>query len=164
MLCSECYHEGRFVIGHSSMDFIKIDPTKECGDHDGDSWTDQETLLLLEALEIYNDCWNEIAEHVGTKSKAQCILHFLRLPIEDGLLEKVEVPSSSGQTYGLVKYSHDGSYLNENGISSGFYFPHVYLVNWRFVNSLFTCNICLCSASCISMLIHSLLSHLFRTP
>ncbi|KAK9128347.1 hypothetical protein Syun_017144 [Stephania yunnanensis] len=60
----------RFVIGHSSIDFIRMDPTKDFGDLDGDNWTDQETLLLLEGLELYNDNWNDIAKHVGTKSKA----------------------------------------------------------------------------------------------
>ncbi|KAJ6681624.1 SWI/SNF COMPLEX-RELATED [Salix koriyanagi] len=93
LLCSDCFHEGRFVTGHSSLDFIKVDSTKDYSDIDGESWSDQETLLLLEAMEIYNENWNEIAEHVGTKSKAQCILHFLRLPVEDGLLENIEVPS-----------------------------------------------------------------------
>ncbi|XP_048226832.1 SWI/SNF complex subunit SWI3C [Ricinus communis] len=95
LLCSDCFHEGRFVTSHSSLDFIKMDPTKDYGDLDGESWSDQETLLLLEAMEIYNDNWNEIAEHVGSKSKSQCILHFLRLPMEDGLLENIEVPSIS---------------------------------------------------------------------
>ncbi|XP_050208575.1 SWI/SNF complex subunit SWI3C [Mercurialis annua] len=95
LLCSNCFHEGRFVTGHSSLDFIKMDPTKDYGDLYGESWSDQETLLLLEAMEIYNDNWNEIAEHVGSKSKSQCILHFLRLPMEDGLLENIEVPSNS---------------------------------------------------------------------
>ncbi|KAI9395062.1 hypothetical protein POPTR_005G180800v4 [Populus trichocarpa] len=93
LLCPDCFHEGRFVTGHSSLDFIKVDSTKDYGDIDGESWSDQETLLLLEAMEIYNENWNEIAEHVGSKSKAQCILHFLRLPVEDGLLENIEVPS-----------------------------------------------------------------------
>ncbi|CAO2834563.1 unnamed protein product [Amaranthus hypochondriacus] len=119
LLCSDCYHEGRLVIGHSSIDFSKVDPTKESGDQDGESWTNQETLLLLEALEIYNDNWNEIAEHVGTKSKAQCILHFLRLPVEDSLLGKVEVPSSCSKTNGILKDKISRSHLNENGVSSG---------------------------------------------
>jgi len=29
-----------------------------------------------------------VSEHVGTKTQDECILHFLRLPIEDGFLEK----------------------------------------------------------------------------
>ncbi|KAA8538424.1 hypothetical protein F0562_028030 [Nyssa sinensis] len=95
LLCLDCFHEGRFVTGHSSLDFIRVDSTKDYGDLDGECWTDQETLLLLEAMEIYNENWNEIAEHVGTKSKAQCILHFIRLPMEDSPLENIEVPTLS---------------------------------------------------------------------
>lgn len=53
----------------------------------GGKWTDQETLLLLEALELYKENWNEIAEHVATKTKAQCILHFVQMPIEDTFVD-----------------------------------------------------------------------------
>lgn len=51
-------------------------------------WTEQETLLLLEGLEIYRDDWNKVCEHVGTRTQDECILHFLRLPIEDPYLEE----------------------------------------------------------------------------
>ncbi|XP_069122462.1 SWI/SNF complex subunit SMARCC1-like [Argopecten irradians] len=51
-------------------------------------WTDQETLLLLEALEMYKDDWNKVSEHVGSRTQDECILHFLRLPIEDPFLEE----------------------------------------------------------------------------
>ncbi|ESP02982.1 hypothetical protein LOTGIDRAFT_177862 [Lottia gigantea] len=51
-------------------------------------WTDQETLLLLEALEMYKDDWNKVCEHVGSRTQDECILHFLRLPIEDPYLEE----------------------------------------------------------------------------
>ncbi|KAL5257926.1 hypothetical protein ACHWQZ_G012765 [Mnemiopsis leidyi] len=50
-------------------------------------WTDQETLLLLEALDMYRDDWNNVAEHVGTRTQDECIMHFLKLPIEDPFLE-----------------------------------------------------------------------------
>lgn len=71
-----------------------MDFSKDLCDHDGESWTDQETFFLLEALEIYGENWNEISEHVGTKSKAQCILHFIRLPMESSLLENIEIPQA----------------------------------------------------------------------
>lgn len=51
-------------------------------------WTDQETLLLLEALEMYKDDWNKVSEHVGSRTQDECILQFLRLPIEDPYLEE----------------------------------------------------------------------------
>merc|ERR1739846_153103 len=53
-------------------------------------WTQQETLLLLEALEMYKDDWNKVCEHVGSRTQDECILHFLRLPIEDPYLEKAD--------------------------------------------------------------------------
>lgn len=96
-----------------------MDSTRDYGELDGDSWTDQETLLLLEAVEIYNENWNEIAEHVGTKSKAQCILHFLRLPMEDGKLENINVPSMSLSSNVMNKDDNKRSHPHSNGDSTG---------------------------------------------
>ena len=115
-LCSDCFHDARFVPGHSSLDFQRVDGTKDGSDNDGDSWTHEETLLLLEGLEKYNDNWNAIAEHVGTKSKAQCIHHFIRIPVEDGLLESIEVPEASVSSR---VQSNGFSYSNSNGGISG---------------------------------------------
>ncbi|XP_065344362.1 SWI/SNF complex subunit SMARCC2 isoform X3 [Cloeon dipterum] len=53
-------------------------------------WTEQETLMLLEGLELYKDDWNKVCEHVGSRTQDECILHFLRLPIEDPYLEGAE--------------------------------------------------------------------------
>lgn len=85
-LCTECYNNGKFGSGMCPSDFILMEPGDASG-ASGGKWTDQETLLLLEALELYKENWNEIAEHVATKTKAQCILHFLQMPIEDGFLD-----------------------------------------------------------------------------
>ncbi|KAJ8762768.1 hypothetical protein K2173_022897 [Erythroxylum novogranatense] len=115
LLCSNCFHESRFVASHSSLDFVKMDSTNDYGDLDGESWSDQETLLLLEAVELYHENWNEIAEHVGTKSKAQCILHFLRLPMEDGLLENIEVPKISQLSNAVSRDEHGRLYPSSNG-------------------------------------------------
>uniref|UniRef100_G3PGL0 SWI/SNF related, matrix associated, actin dependent regulator of chromatin subfamily c member 2 n=1 Tax=Gasterosteus aculeatus aculeatus TaxID=481459 RepID=G3PGL0_GASAC len=40
-------------------------------------WTEQETLLLLEALEMFKDDWNKVSEHIGSRTQDECILHFL---------------------------------------------------------------------------------------
>jgi SWI/SNF related-matrix-associated actin-dependent regulator of chromatin subfamily C len=66
----------------SKTDFILMDSAEVSGAR-GTSWTDEETLLLLEALEIFGGKWAEIAEHVATKTKTQCMLHFLQMQIED---------------------------------------------------------------------------------
>ncbi|XP_052193243.1 SWI/SNF complex subunit SWI3D [Diospyros lotus] len=85
-LCSECFNNGKFDSDMSPMDFILMEPAEAAG-VSGGKWTDQETLLLLEALELYKENWNEIAEHVATKTKAQCILHFVQMPIEDTFMD-----------------------------------------------------------------------------
>ncbi|CAL9151206.1 unnamed protein product [Musa hybrid cultivar] len=85
-LCADCYNDGKFGSGMLPADFILMESAEGPGLSVG-SWTDQETLLLLEALELFGENWNEIAEHVATKTKAQCILHFLQMPIEDSFLE-----------------------------------------------------------------------------
>ncbi|KAF9151869.1 hypothetical protein BG015_006113 [Linnemannia schmuckeri] len=84
-LCSNCYLEGRFPSTMSSGDFIRFQSQSYKQSSD-EPWTDQETLLLLEGLELYDEDWNLVAEHVGTRGREQCILHFLQLPIEDPYL------------------------------------------------------------------------------
>ena len=37
---------------------------------------------------MYKDDWNKVCEHVGSRMQDECILHFLRLPIEDPYLEE----------------------------------------------------------------------------
>ncbi|CAN6297980.1 unnamed protein product [Urochloa humidicola] len=81
-LCCDCYNEGKFDPGMAKTDFILMDSSEVSG-ASGTSWTDEETLLLLEGLEIFGGKWAEIAEHVATKTKAQCMLHFLQMQIED---------------------------------------------------------------------------------
>ncbi|XP_031681061.1 SWI/SNF complex subunit SMARCC2 isoform X3 [Oncorhynchus kisutch] len=71
-------------------------------------WTEQETLLLLEGLEMYKDDWNKVSEHVGSRTQDECILHFLRLPIEDPYLE--DMSSSLGPlAYQPVPFSQAGN-------------------------------------------------------
>lgn len=116
-LCLNCFHDAKYITGHSSLDFTKTDSKREPLENESDSWTDQETLLLLEGIEKYNDRWNEIAGHVGTKSKAQCIQHFIRLPVEDGLLENMDVPEMP-QSDGMEREAPSSSYI-PNGETSG---------------------------------------------
>lgn len=56
-------------------------------------WTDAETLRLLEGLERFDDDWGEIAEHVGTRTREECVLQFLQLDIEEKYLDS-EAPIS----------------------------------------------------------------------
>ncbi|XP_046658694.1 SWI/SNF complex subunit SMARCC2 isoform X2 [Homalodisca vitripennis] len=73
-------------------------------------WTEQETLLLLEALELYKDDWNKVCEHVGSRTQDECILHFLRLPIEDPYLEDHEAGGALGPlAYQPIPFSKAGN-------------------------------------------------------
>uniref|UniRef100_A0AAX7VAH1 SWI/SNF related, matrix associated, actin dependent regulator of chromatin subfamily c member 2 n=1 Tax=Astatotilapia calliptera TaxID=8154 RepID=A0AAX7VAH1_ASTCA len=71
-------------------------------------WTEQETLLLLEALEMYKDDWNKVSEHVGSRTQDECILHFLRLPIEDPYLESTEA-TLGPLSYQPIPFSQSGN-------------------------------------------------------
>jgi len=83
-ICPNCFTQGKFSENLSSSNFIKVDTPIES---DPGEWTDQETLLLLEAIERFGESWDTVAEHVATKTREQCLLHFTRLPIEDPYLE-----------------------------------------------------------------------------
>lgn len=81
-VCKSCYQDGRFSSTLCSSDFIKLESTPE--DPDGaEQWADQEVLLLLEGLEMYDEDWEGVANHVGTRTKDECILKFLGLPIDE---------------------------------------------------------------------------------
>src|SRR5690606_14585013 len=87
-LCPNCFLEGRFPQTYLSSDFVKMEDPGYSAVEQPAAWTDQETLLLLEGLELYNDDWNKIADHVGTRTREQCLVKFLQLPIEDSYVEE----------------------------------------------------------------------------
>ncbi|KAG0696577.1 SWIRM domain-containing protein [Suillus ampliporus] len=84
-LCSPCYLDGRFPSTMFSGDFVRLTSSPPGVSHGGtdDDWTDQEVLLLLEGIEMFDDDWSAIEDHVGTRTSQQCIRKFLALPIED---------------------------------------------------------------------------------
>lgn len=77
-----CFKNGFFPSNFSSADFIKIIKAQSSATE----WTDQEVLLLMEGVEMFEDDWDAIAYHVGTRDKESCIVKFLQLPIEDPYL------------------------------------------------------------------------------
>ncbi|XP_012283205.1 SWI/SNF complex subunit SMARCC2 [Orussus abietinus] len=72
-------------------------------------WTEQETLLLLEGLELHKDDWNKVCEHVGSRTQDECILHFLRLPIEDPYLEEGGPEGLGPLAYQPIPFSKAGN-------------------------------------------------------
>ncbi|KAL2252217.1 UNVERIFIED_CONTAM: Transcriptional adapter ADA2 [Sesamum indicum] len=75
-LCVECFSVGAEVHPHKSNHPYRVMDNLAfpliCPD-----WNADEEMLLLEGIEMYGfGNWNEVAEHVGTKSKSQCIDHY----------------------------------------------------------------------------------------
>ncbi|KAL6636895.1 hypothetical protein ACP70R_024467 [Stipagrostis hirtigluma subsp. patula] len=75
-LCVECFSVGAEVTPHRSNHPYRVMDNLSfpliCPD-----WNADEEILLLEGIEMYGlGNWAEVAEHVGTKSKAQCIEHY----------------------------------------------------------------------------------------
>lgn len=75
-LCIECFSVGAELTPHKSnhpyrvMDNLSFQLI--CPD-----WNADDEILLLEGIEMYGFWnWAEVAEHVGTKSKEQCIEHY----------------------------------------------------------------------------------------
>ena len=75
---------------HSASDFVKLEEKPYTNIPDKDApWSDSELVLLLEALENFDDDWQQIANHVGTRTNEECVLKFLQLEIEDKYLEDI---------------------------------------------------------------------------
>ena len=108
-LCSMCYQEARFPASTTSADYVKIenDRYRSIGDKDA-TWADAELLLLLEGLELFDDNWESVADHVGSRTREECVLKFLQLEIEDKYLD--DTPSANGASGGAG--APDLSYLS----------------------------------------------------
>ncbi|KAI6704670.1 hypothetical protein NL676_007632 [Syzygium grande] len=75
-LCIECFSVGAEMAPHKSSHPYRVMDNLSfpliCPD-----WNADDEILLLEGIEMYGlGNWTEVAEHVGTKSKEQCIDHY----------------------------------------------------------------------------------------
>ncbi|KAF2127646.1 SWIRM-domain-containing protein [Dothidotthia symphoricarpi CBS 119687] len=114
-LCPRCFVEGNFPSGTSSADFAKIsNPEYSAVPETEEKWTEEETLLLLEGLEEFDDDWNRVADHVQTKTREQCVMKFLQLEIEDKYIE-ADLPQSDSAAPS-TKFLRDLEYLSEGRV------------------------------------------------
>ncbi|KAF9638416.1 SANT domain DNA binding protein [Lasiodiplodia theobromae] len=108
-LCPNCFLEGRFPSSSTASDYTKIENDKYSGIPDRNApWTDGETLRLLEALEMFDEDWNQVAEYVGNRTREECVLKFLQLEIEDQYLEEQENGNKTELTGGNLAYLSNG--------------------------------------------------------
>jgi len=87
-LCTTCFGEGRYPSSTSREEFVQLEDETYAVIPDRDKpWSDSETLRLLEALEMHDEDWTEIANYIGTRTREQCVLKFLQLEIEDKYID-----------------------------------------------------------------------------
>lgn len=84
-VCTSCFESDKLPENTKKEDYTKkiVDENKK-----DESWTEQEELLLLEGLEMYPKNWQDIAEHVSTRTRDECILHYLKLPTADPRIDE----------------------------------------------------------------------------
>lgn len=101
VISKECYEQGLFPLNFVASDFVKLEKNLKQAE-----WSEQEVLLLLEGIEMFatsdpnnqsmfinsNGQWDRISEHVASKSRDDCLVKFLQLPIEDKYLHKLIKP------------------------------------------------------------------------
>jgi len=93
-LCPLCFKGPHFSKEWQRSDFTVIEqnPFPMIADSAA-QWSETEELLLLEGLEMYDDDWNKISDHVASRTREECVLKFLQLEIEDKYLEPDPVPN-----------------------------------------------------------------------
>ncbi|WZY82486.1 hypothetical protein YC2023_028870 [Brassica napus] len=92
-LCDKCFKNGDYGENNSPDDFKLIAAA---------SWTEEETLLLLESVLKHGDDWDLIAQSVSTKSRLDCISKLIELPFGEFLMG-----SSSGRLRSSIPTSED---------------------------------------------------------
>lgn len=89
-LCPNCFLQGRMPSSHNASDFVKLEDKAHTQVPDKDApWSDSELVLLLEGLENFDDNWDQIANHVGTRTREECVMKFLQLDVEDKYLDDI---------------------------------------------------------------------------
>ncbi|KAK9066376.1 hypothetical protein SSX86_013698 [Deinandra increscens subsp. villosa] len=79
IICTNCFKNGSYGNNKSVDDYKFIDHTPDSRTLVA-SWTESETLLLLESVLKHGDDWDLVAQNVQTKSKQDCISKLLQLP------------------------------------------------------------------------------------
>ena len=82
VVCPDCFRTGAYPAEYKHADFDHVDMDLDLlGQLSTSAWTAEETYALVDALDKYGESsWDRVAEHVGTKTAADCVARFLRLP------------------------------------------------------------------------------------
>lgn len=75
-ICKKCLTCGDYPENMNTSDFYRIE--KEVINK---IWSKKEEIRLLEAIEKFGDDWTSVSNYVETKSKQECIYHFIMIPL-----------------------------------------------------------------------------------
>lgn len=93
-LCSKCFQKEDFDSSFEATNYGRLQT--ELRKDEARRWSDQDVVLLLEALEMFKDNWVKISTHV-CKDIEECIDKFLTLPYKEE--EYGAVSSSNKRVY-----------------------------------------------------------------
>ncbi|KAJ4728825.1 SWI/SNF complex subunit SWI3A [Melia azedarach] len=79
VICEKCFKNGNYGENKSMDDFTFNDRLGNSCTR-GATWTEAETLLLLESVMKHGDNWELVAQHVPRKTKLDCISKLIELP------------------------------------------------------------------------------------
>lgn len=104
-ICPSCYNGAQFPGDTLRAQYIRDgNPTYSAIQERDAPWSPAELVRLLEALEQYDEDWNEIADHVGTRTREECLTEFLQLGIEKKYSE-AELSLLGGHGNGQLPYT-----------------------------------------------------------
>jgi hypothetical protein len=91
-ICNGCISEGCLPVQTTTLDFFRVDPPGQSG-----NWSLADTNRLLSLVADHGDNWPEIANLLKSHTAAECLLHFLRLPMYDQyyIADPLAVPAGS---------------------------------------------------------------------
>lgn len=88
--CGDCFNNGSYPPDVTQSDFFPISSSLA-----RNLWSKKEEFLLLEGINRFGDQWSLVSQHVETKTKDQCALHFLKMPILENALGRADLSVGS---------------------------------------------------------------------
>ncbi|KAI5181264.1 SWI/SNF related-matrix-associated actin-dependent regulator of chromatin subfamily C [Nematocida sp. AWRm80] len=92
ILCKSCFDSGKYPPHFSYSNFYLLESGVI-----RQIWSPKEEMLLLEGIEMYKDDWKSVSAHVKTKTIEQCVLHFLKIGIQEPFIEMEAISFSESK-------------------------------------------------------------------
>ena len=101
LICENCYEKNLFPNDLKKDDFELsnifniFEPNSKTTEKlseriEKEKWTKEETKKLIDLIEKFGENWEEIEKHFeGKKTKADCIIHLMQLPIKENIQFKI---------------------------------------------------------------------------